>query len=214
MSSEKLPELSVLEGTLLIAFVEFADTNALTRIDEANIHTNTSDFKIRPLMLKPTFYNLCEKGILQKVHEEYATYYELNPTYADQIDSFISLWASTNEDQTKVVIPAADRFVSTKDNQIDTSQAVAALDELTEAIRTSNDLTANSEDKLQISREISFLKEVIEQPRLHIAALYDAKVNTTLRWLTEQAFSAIVRQAAVRVMQNLDKLWEIVKPHL
>jgi hypothetical protein len=214
VSLANFPKLSELESQLIVGFVEFADLHGLTRVDSANLHTDPKAFGIRPLMLKPTFEKLCEKGVLNLTRDNDTYYYELSSNYSDEIDEYVSFILEKPEQSAQQSIPAADRFVSVSDNQIDTSQATVALNELSEAIRSSNGLVVNPDDKAQISREISFIKEIIEQPRIHVAALWDSvKHNSTLAWLAKDAVSGVVRAAASKAFDTLVALLNQIWPH-
>ena len=217
MAPNNFPELSNIESTLLVKFVEFADKHELTRVDASSIHTSAKEFGIRPIFLRATFEKLCQKGILslttvRNYDSDDDSYYEINPEYADEIDSYVNFMI-TEPITTSLPgdVPASDRFVSIGDNQPEVSQAIEALDELSAAIRHPRDtnvsLTADPDDRIILSKEIDAIKELIGQRRIHISALWDStKSNSTLKWLMEQSISGVVRELAVKAFNHLDTL--------
>ncbi len=133
-------------------------------------------------------------------------YYEIHPDFIDEIDDLPIDFSSTNDlDGEK--IPASDRFVSIKDNQTLLVEAKESLTALSELVRGSNDLFADADERIQISAEIDYVRELINKPKIHVSAVWDnVKNNNTLKWLVEQSVSGVVRQAAVKAMENLDKI--------
>jgi hypothetical protein len=215
------------EKKLLLNFIRFADENSLTRLDAANIHTNTSRFGVRPLILKATFEKLCDKSVLTRTSVPTRTwdnhdythshagdddtyYYEIHPDFVDEIDDLPIDFSSTSDlDGEK--IPASDRFVSIKDNQALLVEAKESLTALSELVRGSNDLFADADERIQVSAEINYIKELIDKPKIHVLAVWDnVKNNNTLKWLVEQSVSGVVRHAAVKAMENLDKLLHVL----
>ena len=68
-------------------------------------------------------------------------------------------------------IPASDRLVSLKDNEGPVSQAQKALDDLVEAVRTANDLTANRSMRMAVLSEVKTARIMLEEPTLREYAL-------------------------------------------
>jgi hypothetical protein len=209
-----LSSLSENEKKLLFNFIRFADEHGLTRLDEVNIHTNTREFGVRPLTLEATFSKLCQKSVLVRSREEDDTYYyKIDPECVDEIDDFTENYkpkTNTNED----IVPASDRFVSLGDNNEVLNDTEASLIELSKAITTSNELFANADERIQVSREINHLVELIKEPQIHVIALWDGiKRNHTLKWLMEQSVSGVVRTAASKAFEHLDKLIHLLFPH-
>lgn len=210
MSLEIFGQLSKNELTLIVKFVEFSDKHGLTRVNADAIHSDTKDFGVRPILLRPTFEKLCQKNVLllrtvSHFNDDDEQFYELNSEYADAIDEYMEFLTASDE---RPNVPAADRFVSTQDNQAEVLQAIESIEALAKAISSSNELFANSDERLQVSKEINTLKEIIEQPTIRISALWDAtRNNSLLKWLAEQAVSAIVRGAATDAFQRVEILF-------
>ena len=139
------------------------------------------------------------KGIRIEIHEDF-------------IDDALTLYRDTplfpGESADPLIdIPASDRFVSIGDNQPILEETKEALALLSNAIRGSNELFATAEDRLQVSKEIDHIRELISVPRIHVIAVWDAtKNNRALKWLIEQGISGIVRETAIKAFEHLDKL--------
>ena len=121
MAPNNFPELSNIESTLLVKFVEFADKHELTRVDASSIHTSAKEFGIRPIFLRATFEKLCQKGILslttvRNYDSDDDSYYEINPEYADEIDSYVNFMI-TEPITTSLPgdVPASDRIILSKE---------------------------------------------------------------------------------------------------
>ena len=101
-----------------------------------------------------------------------------------------------------------------KDNSAAFEASKTALDQLSEAVRGSNDLFASADERLQVSSEIDQVKGLISTPIVRVAAIWDAaKNNTLLRWLAEQTASGIVRDLASKALEYLDHLLQLLKMH-
>jgi hypothetical protein len=166
----------------------------------------TSNFPM-PLLSR-TVNKLVEQGFLERVYRNDDDAFQLSDKFVEEAHRIFSEGSATFRDD----IPAADRFVSIGDNQPDVTSAKAALDELSDAIRKTNDpLTTHPEDRIQLSKEVDAIKALISQPRIHVAALYDAvNSSSTLKFLVRQAAAGIVQRAAVKAMESLTTLWQHV----
>jgi hypothetical protein len=203
MSLTNFPNLTDLESRLLVSFVQFADKNGFTRVDTANIHTNTTEFEIRPLMLKPTFEKLCDKDVLRLSRDNGSSYYELSSSYADAIDKYMNFVLGEIQTSPQPPISAADRFVEVDQNSKEFAATTQSLSKLAQAIRDANELTANSEDRIIFSKDVDHLRELISQPRVHLATISDFITSSKLKWLMEQTVSGLVRAAANDAFQHL-----------
>lgn len=168
--------------------------------------------------IRPVLISLIAKKILNTVQFNNLQHIGLNSEHVDWFYDLAATLGLVVEDKTtsgKALlddrpnnIPAGNRFVSLLDNQNEVSQAITALDQLSDAISKTNDpLTANPEDRVLLSKQVNLLNELISQPRIQLAALYDIVYhNSTLKWLAEQAISGVVRQAAVMALKHLGSL--------
>jgi len=110
-----------------------------------------------------------------------------------------------------VQIPAADRFVTINHNSLEYRKTVQALDVLTEAVRGSNELFANPDDRLAVSVEISDLKQAISGASVRLSRIWAAaQASGVLGGLAREASSGAVRAAAALAIGGLLKLVGLV----
>jgi hypothetical protein len=169
--------------------------------------------------LRGTLTSLTRKGLLYFFSPEPGNeWWELGPKAAEYLERSENTSSSATGKKTDEIgdanIPASDRFVSVKDNQhilLDANESITALSEL---VRGSNELFADADERIQISAEINYVKELINKPKIHVLAVWDSvKNNHTLKWLVEQSVSGIVREAAVKATENLDNLLHLLLSH-
>lgn len=194
----------------------------IERFKNAELLDSAEALGVPVLFVRPTFQSLITKKILIAVQYLNAPHYELNSEYADEfydlakslglITADDSVQGNQSEESAIEAIPAADRFVTVDHNSESFIETVKSLDALVSSIEGANRLTADHQDRLQISKEINYVKELISEPRVHLLAIWDyAKNNHTLKWLTEQTISSAVRQAA---LDALKLLFHFVKNHI
>jgi hypothetical protein len=217
-----LPVFNEQEALVIKNYLRILINENLASFDSFDLIIRAGEFGIPPMFLKLTFDKLLEKEVLRSVQNNNRPHYEINPQYQDAffaLTKSCGLFSSDYSMQDLHLlsggvdeIPAADRFVSIADNQYEVAQAKDALSELSDAIRRTNDsLTTNPEDRLLLSKEIDTIKELIDQPRIRVAALYDVlNGKSVLKYLGEQAISTVIRQATIKALENLHILWHIV----
>ncbi|WP_298284308.1 hypothetical protein [Acidocella sp.] len=214
---------------LLLVFVEQTRFRHVSSLDRATFQDAYAQASQLHPALVDQFYgralsHLTTQNILRHVAN---TKQPSNPNYEIDhyfIDEARELYSnpllleaslSTASMEAGKVAPAADRFVSLSDNQIDTTQAVAAIEKLDKAVRESNELTIDAQDRLQLSREIHVIKDILTEPRIHVVALYDAAKNSSLlKWLAEQTASVAVKLAATDTIQALGHLLQKLLSHI
>ncbi len=110
------------------------------------------------------------------------------------------LLASTSQKQ----IPAADRFVSTKDNQSEIDAATRKLDELKERIQNSNELKANTEERLALSQEVTALQDALKNPVVRISSIWNAvKNNGVVAYLSTHGGDAVLNALAIEAVGHI-----------
>ena len=107
-------------------------------------------------------------------------------------------------------IPAADRFVAIDHNSPAFVQADEALDTLANAVRGSNDLFANADERLAVASEVTGLREAIRAKAVRIAAVVSAiKDNGVIAFLARESTSAAIRFLATKA---IELLWALIRP--
>jgi hypothetical protein len=101
--------------------------------------------------------------------------------------------------------PASDRFVSFDHNSAPFKEATNALEQLAEAVRGSNELFADPEERLAVAEEVSSIRHLIARASVRIAAVQQAR-NGLLKWLVKAAAGAIVGHWALVAMTALGAL--------
>ncbi len=167
--------------------------------------------------IRPTLMALLNKKVLEVVQHNNFQHFGLNGEHTDwfyelaDTSGLIPQEASTLEKSSSEDIannvPASDRFVTVSDNYEAIEKAKLAITDLSDAIVESNTLFANAEERIQVSREINFIKELISEQQIHVTSVWDAsKNNSTLKWLIEQSASGIVRDLATKAINALAHL--------
>ena len=220
MTTYEFPDLTSTESTLLIKFVEFADRYGLTRVEVSNIHTNTNEFGVRPIMLRAMFDRLCQKSLLFVSRDrnpatlEDTLYFEISPAYADQIDSYVNSIRSQNVPAPAALplVPAANRFLSIRDHSEAVDATMDAIDQLCDSIKSASDLIANADHRRQLCTEFDYFKEVVNKPRIHLAAITDFTANnSTINWLADQRISFDVQRDAISLLNAMRALTGILE---
>ncbi|WP_265518993.1 hypothetical protein [Nitratireductor luteus] len=107
-------------------------------------------------------------------------------------------------------VPAADRIVSLDHNSAAFKEFKAALQELEESVRTSNDLGDMSSEEVEIARseilQIASEKELQWMRPAHIWQV----AKSTLLWISEQAAGAVIGALALAALAALAGLLGIV----
>lgn len=212
MSFEKMPELTSNESTLLINFIAFSDRNQMAFVNSNDIFANTREFGIRPIMLRATLDNLCKKSLLVMTTDSgpygVTYYYEINPDYADVIESFFNF--TQNSDYTALLsqdTPAADRFISRGPHSGILHETMNAVDRLSASVQSAAALFGNAEQRLQISEEFDALIDILKKPKIHVSAVMDfAKGSSTLKFLAFQTDSHTVQQDASALFEVFQRL--------
>jgi hypothetical protein len=101
-------------------------------------------------------------------------------------------------------IPASGRFVAIDHNRPEVVESKARIDELSEAIRSSNDLFADRSQRLAVMSEIRELRDAVDQPIIRLAYLREATYKT-IGWLAKEASSGLVKAAAAAAFVALLK---------
>ena len=212
MSFEKMPELTSNESTLLINFIAFSDRNQMAFVNSNDIFANTREFGIRPIMLRATLDNLCKKSLLVMTTDSgpygVTYYYEINPDYADVIESFFNF--TQNSDYTALLsqdTPAADRFIPRGPHSGILHETMNAVDRLSASVQSTGALFGGTEQRLQISEEFDALIDILKKPKIHVSAIVDfAKASSTLKFLAFQTDSHTVQQDASALFEVFQRL--------
>jgi len=81
-------------------------------------------------------------------------------------------------------VPAADRFVSRKDNIDVATESELALESLEKALKGDNAIFINAEDRLAVSKEINSYRELLKQSSIRLASIYQiVQGNSIIVWL-------------------------------
>jgi hypothetical protein len=105
--------------------------------------------------------------------------------------------AAVATDETDRTAPAADRFVTFDHNSAAFKEADSSLEQLAEAVRGSNELFANPDDRIAVAVEVSSIRTLIGGASVRIAAVQLAIAeNGIIQWLAREAASGAVRAAA------------------
>ena len=102
-------------------------------------------------------------------------------------------------------VPASDRVVSLDHNSAAYKEAIAALDQVTEAARASNELGAEDPlEKERVIAELSAAKRLLESIKVSVQKV-SALIGTTLLWLGSKFAEAPIGEAAMYA-------WNLIKP--
>jgi hypothetical protein len=106
-----------------------------------------------------------------------------------------------------IAVPAADRFVSRSDNEAAFSDADEKLTALADAVRGTNDLFADHEERLAVAREVEGIRDLLRQTKVRAFAIWAAITgNGVVRWLSLAVGAGVVGEAAVGALSALGRL--------
>ncbi|MHB1303409.1 MAG: hypothetical protein ACYCZB_08045 [Acidiphilium sp.] len=213
----EFPALNAAEKQCLKDFLSVAVNHNRSFLTDYGISQFGNEFKISPIFLKKFFNQLTQKGVLYRIIEnDNQAEYHIADEYIDEIYKFSEQEGiikpetqnpESDEELEFSPIPASDRFVSRSDNEDAAQSAIQALSELSKRIIISNELTASSEERVALSKEIDGLKEVVSQSKVRVATIWNAITGSgVLRWLAERAADAAVNAIAFDAITHLSKL--------
>jgi hypothetical protein len=102
-------------------------------------------------------------------------------------------------------IPASNRIVTLGHNSPAQNEAIETVDNLIEAVRTSNDFEATEDERALAIAELSAGRRLLESARARVAAVRET-LQPTLKWILEKGAGAIVGKIAGRLWDILTNL--------
>jgi len=104
-------------------------------------------------------------------------------------------------------VPAADRFVTRLDNEAAFVDAEEKLSALVEAVRGTNDLFADADERLAVVEEVEKIRDLLSQAKVRAYAIWAAiSGNGIVRWLADRAVGGVVATAAVAAAAALARI--------
>ncbi|HEY3847963.1 MAG TPA: hypothetical protein VGL95_12710 [Acetobacteraceae bacterium] len=214
--------LTRLEQKALLELLKIAVAEEYDRVTSSAIRKMKMD-GVPALFVEGTLEGLAEKNVLERTRTGEDTYWELHRDFAEEayslclelnliVEPDVALDSPANQRPHQDTIPgtgigtvpAADRFVSLNHNSPEYTKAEAALDELTEAIRGSNDLFADPDQKLAVLSEMDDLRTRLKGPVVRAASIwYSLQRTGAVGWLATEAGAGLVRDLAVKAFHAL-----------
>jgi DNA-binding HxlR family transcriptional regulator len=200
MNSRKFSELEM----VLLKITDYMNNQSHDGTLREGALSNAATIDVPRGILRSRLMELESAGYLDRKIDTYPQGSTIKPEVYWIMTSKGVDFCNNTETENPALIPAADRFVSFDDNTKGLQEAQLALTELSEAIRGANGLFANHDERILVSQEINYIKEIISNPNVHLSALWDAtNNNTTLQFLAKQTFVVVVRELAARVISQL-----------
>ena len=128
------------------------------------------------------------------------------PLSADMNAASYSPWSAEFADEFGADPIPADRFVTINRNSPAFRQADEVLDRLAHAVRGSNDLFANADERLAVVREVEGVSKAIRAGVVRAAAVLSD--NSVIAFLAKEGVSAVIRTLAV---EALKWLWTLIR---
>ena len=184
----------------MIGHLKARDIGAIMGGDAFEICTAAG---IIPALIEPALKKLVHNHFFDYSFDEDSMehWYTIhNDFYDEAIPFFIA------DKSDSPVIPASDRFVSTKDNQPEIDAATRKLDELKDRIKNSNELKANPEERLALSQEVTALQEALKNPVVRLSSIWNAvKNNGVMIYLSTHGGDAVLKALAVEAVNHIFK---------
>jgi hypothetical protein len=98
-----------------------------------------------------------------------------------------------HEQQLAKLVPAADRIVSRDDNSTAVKDIDAALAELEEGIKGSNDAFEEPVHRDVALAEVSALRRLVSAPALRLAS-FKERAKSTLNWIAEKGAATVITE--------------------
>lgn len=184
----------------MIGHLKAREVGAISVVDAFGICTAAG---IIPALVDPALKKLVRNNFFDYSFDEDSGeyWYTIHDAfYEEAIPFFIA------DKSDSPVIPASDRFVSTKDNQPEIDAATRKLDELKERIQISNELKANTEERLALSQEVTALQEALKNPVVRLSSIWNAvKNNGVMIYLSTHGGDAVLNALAVEAVKHIFK---------
>ena len=101
-------------------------------------------------------------------------------------------------------VPDSDRFVPLNHNSHEYQEAKASIHALAEAVRGSNDLFADPNQRLLVVSEIEEVGKYLDHPIVRVATIWSTtRLPAVIGWLSKEASSGIIRDFAVKAIKAL-----------
>ncbi|MDX5930250.1 hypothetical protein [Acidiphilium acidophilum] len=196
-------ELTSLEREVFKALTIFTKEQNLDAIIASHLTSyNIGDFS--PAIIKAKLKSFEKIGLITKEFDDEgrSAWWEFTPDGAEFAYSLIN--------SSKVL--DVKQFLTIDQNLQEVKEAEQALAILSDEIKKSNSLFANREERMQVSKEIDYIRDLILGPRLHVSSFIEiAQNNKTIRFLVTQIASEVVKLAASNVIEKLGPVIRFVR---
>jgi hypothetical protein len=114
----------------------------------------------------------------------------------------------------RVLDNVSDHVFITLDHDGDDFQSVISLvGQLSDNVRGSNELFADSADRLCVLSEINVFRSLLEEPKVRLKTVLSFVTGAgTIGWLAREAASSVVRNYALELVKAIYKLLEPFLP--
>lgn len=191
----------------------FGADNSDGYIAEDRIH-RVAEHGYNPGLARAGIAGLVENGYLREstidtgINGPTLKCWEFTPRAAEYIFDRISIASQADDGQVDDKgadrIPAADRFVAVNHNSDDYLVAKKAIQDLAEAVRGSNDLFANPDERLLVVSEIEAVVSYLTHAKIRAAYVWSAtRLPAVIGWLAKEAGSGIIRDFATKAIKAL-----------
>lgn len=211
-----LPPLNNSETQCLNDFLSIAIDYSLPFFTEYDISQYSKEFKTPPIFFKKFLISLIKKGVIYKIEDGGRSEYHLSDEYIDDIYHFSEVQKILRIQAEPIhfddlfedgEIPGSDRFVLRSDNEDTVAAAIKSLTDLSERITVSNEFSADPEERIALSKEITALSALIDQSKIRVASIKNAITGSgILRWLATQATDATIKALATQAISYISKL--------
>ena len=203
MANSKLEPLRAAERDLVTDYIAYTRMHDYDHVSELMFLDIARERGIPAALRSNMLAKLCRAEIFSiEVNRDLEKIVKIHPSFAEEAyDYYVD-----EESDTKVQIPASDRFVSIDHNSAELIEAVNKLVELEERVDFSNEFAADNEQRLAIKQELAGIRELLSGSKVRIASIFAAVSGSgILRWLAAHASDAILSSIAGQTISLLSK---------
>lgn len=195
--------------SLLLALHRYFDSeDSDGRIEEHDI-PQLKDFQFNRGLARAGIIWLTENGLLERGTYQnengHFSYWELIPNAAELIYAEVGFTDGANS-LTPIkstaeldIIPSSNRFIHLDHNSGPVREVEQTLVELAEAVRGSNELFANADQKLAILSEPEGIRTTLAQPLARAVQIFElTRQSGVLSWIAREASAGVIRDLAVK----------------
>jgi hypothetical protein len=203
MSEQKrFDALNQVDKQIILTMIDYLQTREVGAILGEDTFKICTMAGITPALIDPALKKLVRYRFFNYSFDEDSSEYWYT-IHEDFYEEAVPFFLAKNPDSS--VIPAADRFVSTKDNQPEIDLAIQKLDELKDRIQNSNELRANPEERLALSQEVTALQTALKEPIVRLSSVLNAVNNGILSYLSTHVEDALLNALATAVVDHILK---------